>query len=85
MTAGRLEAMKKAIVGLVMTVEEVEGSFKLNQHKSDADHVAIARRWPRKPMNAATGDREHRWSRCGRSWITISPDATHPRLERNAP
>ncbi|TMJ46769.1 MAG: FMN-binding negative transcriptional regulator [Alphaproteobacteria bacterium] len=42
MTAGRLEAMKKAIVGLVMTVEDVEGSFKLNQHKSDADHAAIA-------------------------------------------
>ena len=41
MTAGRLDAMKKAIVGLVMTVEEIEGSFKLNQHKSDADHVAI--------------------------------------------
>ena len=42
MTAGRLEAMKKAIVGLVMTVEEVEGSFKLNQHKSDVDYAAIA-------------------------------------------
>ena len=42
MTAGRLAAMKKGIVGLVMTVEEVEGSFKLNQHKSDADFVAIA-------------------------------------------
>jgi len=42
MTAGRLEAMKKAIVGLVMNVEEVEGSFKLNQHKSDADYAAIA-------------------------------------------
>lgn len=42
MTAGRLEAMKKAIVGLVMTVEEVEASFKLNQHKSDADYMAIA-------------------------------------------
>jgi transcriptional regulator len=42
MTAGRLDAMKKAIVGLVMTVEEIEGSFKLNQHKSDVDHVAIA-------------------------------------------
>ena len=41
MTAGRLDAMKKAIVGLVMTVEEVEGSFKLNQHKSDADYSAI--------------------------------------------
>jgi transcriptional regulator len=42
MTAGRLETMKKAIVGLVMTVEEVEGSFKLNQHKSDADFAAVA-------------------------------------------
>jgi transcriptional regulator len=41
MTAGRLDAMKKAIVGLVMTVEEVGGSFKLNQHKSDADYSAI--------------------------------------------
>ncbi|WP_298243499.1 FMN-binding negative transcriptional regulator [uncultured Bradyrhizobium sp.] len=42
MTAGRLEAMKKGIVGLVMTVEEIEGSFKLNQHKFDADYIAIA-------------------------------------------
>lgn len=42
MTAGRLEAMKKAIVGLEMTVEEVEGSFKLNQHKSDADYTALS-------------------------------------------
>jgi transcriptional regulator len=42
MTAGRLAAMKQAIVGLVMTVEEIEGSFKLNQHKSDVDYVAIA-------------------------------------------
>src|SRR3954470_20663424 len=41
-TAGRREAMMKAIVGLVMTVEDIEGSFKLNQHKSDVDHAAIA-------------------------------------------
>src|SRR4029079_10250879 len=41
MTAGRLEAMKKGIVGLVMTVEEVAASFKLNQHKSDADYKSI--------------------------------------------
>src|SRR5207302_2274323 len=41
MTAGRLDAMRKAIVGLVMTVEQIEGSFKLNQHKSDVDHAAI--------------------------------------------
>jgi transcriptional regulator len=42
MTAARLEAMKKAIVSLEMTVEEVEGSFKLNQHKSETDYVAVA-------------------------------------------
>jgi len=41
-TAGRLEALKKAIVGLVMSVEEVEGSFKLNQTKSDVDFAAVA-------------------------------------------
>jgi transcriptional regulator len=41
MSAGRFEAMKKAIVGLVMTVEEVEGSFKLNQHKTEADYRAV--------------------------------------------
>jgi transcriptional regulator len=42
MTPSRLEAMKKAIVGLVMTVVEVEGSFKLNQQKSEADYAAVA-------------------------------------------
>ena len=42
MTPARLEAMKKAIVGFVMKVEEVEGSFKLNQHKSETDYAAVA-------------------------------------------
>ena len=41
-TSARLEMLKKAIIGFVMTIEEVEGSFKLNQHKSDADYTAIA-------------------------------------------
>jgi transcriptional regulator len=53
MTAARLVAMKQAIVGLVMTVEEVEGSFKLNQHKSDVDHVAVATALARQPDAAA--------------------------------
>ena len=53
MTAGRLDAMKKAIVGLVMSVEAVEGSFKLNQHKSDADHLAIATGLSGQPEAAA--------------------------------
>ncbi len=42
MAAARLNALKKAIVGLVMTVEEVEGSFKLNQTKSEVDYAAVA-------------------------------------------
>jgi transcriptional regulator len=41
MPAGRREAMKQAIVGVMMRVDRVEGSFKLNQHKSDADHLAV--------------------------------------------
>jgi transcriptional regulator len=53
MTAGRLDAMKKAIVGLVMNVEEVEGSFKLNQHKSDADYAAVATALMRQSDDAA--------------------------------
>jgi transcriptional regulator len=39
--AGRRAALTGAIVGLSMAVEHIEGSFKLNQHKSDADHVAV--------------------------------------------
>lgn len=39
--AGRRAALTGAIVGLAMAVEKVEGSFKLNQHKSDADHLAV--------------------------------------------
>ena len=42
MTAARLEALKKGIVGFSMRIEDVEGSFKLNQHKSEADYAAVA-------------------------------------------
>jgi transcriptional regulator len=43
LTPARREAFMHAIVAIEMTVESAEGSFKLNQHKSDADHAAIAR------------------------------------------
>jgi transcriptional regulator len=49
MTPARLETMKKAIVGFVMKVEEVEGSFKLNQHKSEADYAAVANALEQRP------------------------------------
>ena len=53
MTAGRLDTLKKAIVGLVMSVDEVEGSFKLNQHKSDVDYAAVATALSRQKEAAA--------------------------------
>ena len=53
MTPGRLDALKKGIVGLVMSVEQIEASFKLNQHKSDIDHVAVATALARQPEAGA--------------------------------
>jgi transcriptional regulator len=38
----RRAALMQAIVVVEMTVETIEGNFKLNQHRSDADHVAVA-------------------------------------------
>ncbi|MDP1881688.1 MAG: FMN-binding negative transcriptional regulator, partial [Bradyrhizobium sp.] len=69
MTAGRLEAMKKAIVGLVMTVEEVEGSFKLNQHKSDVDYAAIA--------SALTQQRDAAAQAIGDQMVALRPQLTY--------
>ena len=69
MTAGRLDAMKKAIIGLVMTVEDVEGSFKLNQHKSDADHVAIA--------SALTPQRDAAAQAIGNQMVALRPQLNY--------
>jgi len=41
LTPARHAAFMQAIVAIEMTVEMVEGSLKLNQHKSDADHIAL--------------------------------------------
>jgi transcriptional regulator len=40
--AGRHAQLSRAIAGFVVSVETIEGTFKLNQHKSDADHAAVA-------------------------------------------
>lgn len=37
----RRDLLLSAIVAVEMTIESIEGNFKLNQHKGDADHVAI--------------------------------------------
>jgi transcriptional regulator len=85
MTAGRLEAMKKAIVGMVMMVEDVEGSFKLNQHKSDADHVAVT--------SALTQQRDGAAQAIGDQMVALRPQLNYmsplnvsiPADGRNAP
>jgi len=52
-SAGRREMLLRAITGIVMTVDSVEGGFKLNQTKSDADAVAIASTLTRQQDEAA--------------------------------
>lgn len=39
----RQEMLLHAIIGIEMQIETVEGSFKLNQHKPEADYVGTAR------------------------------------------
>jgi transcriptional regulator len=58
-TPGRLSVMLKAIVAIEMEVEQIEGSAKLNQQKSDADHVAVVAglRATGDPMAAQIADR----------------------------
>ena len=80
MTPGRLQAMKKAIVGLEMSVEEVEGSFKLNQHKSEPDYAAVA--------TALAGQSDHGAQEIARLMRQTRPQAfaaTMHELERTAP
>ena len=38
----RKDMLLKGIIAVEMTVETIEGNFKLNQHKGDEDHAAIA-------------------------------------------
>ncbi|WP_440640079.1 FMN-binding negative transcriptional regulator [Bradyrhizobium sp. PUT101] len=47
MEPGKRESMLAAIRVVDLVVDEVEGQAKLNQHKSDADHVAVANRLAR--------------------------------------
>jgi len=42
MEPGKRESMLAAIRVVDLVVDQIEGQAKLNQHKSDADHVAVA-------------------------------------------
>jgi transcriptional regulator len=49
----RREMLLKAIVAVEMTIETIEGNFKLNQHKPDEDHVAVANALMKQPDPSA--------------------------------
>ena len=38
----RLDMLLQSIVAIEMLVETIDGTFKLNQHKGDADYAAVA-------------------------------------------
>ena len=42
MEPGKREAMLSAIRVIDIIIDQVEGQSKLNQHKADVDHVAVA-------------------------------------------
>ena len=52
-STSRREMLLKLIVAMEMKVETVEGSFKLNQNKTDADNVSVARALSRQDDPAA--------------------------------
>ncbi|MBR0818290.1 FMN-binding negative transcriptional regulator [Bradyrhizobium liaoningense] len=52
MEPGKRESMLAAIRVVDLVVDQVEGQAKLNQHKSDADHVAVAARLARSEESA---------------------------------
>jgi transcriptional regulator len=73
------------ITGMVMTVDTVEGSFKLNQTKSEADQVAIA--------SALTQQHDEAAQTIGKQMVALRPhldymSPTHVSVSidsRNAP
>lgn len=69
MSTGRLAAMRNAIVGLVMDVDDVAGSFKLNQHKSDSDHAAVTTALSHQSSAAARA--------IGRQMVALRPDLNY--------
>ncbi len=53
MEPGKRETMLASIRVVDIVVDQVEGQSKLNQHKPDADHVAVADQLARAPDTAA--------------------------------
>ena len=68
MEPGKRESMLAAIRVVDLVVDQIEGQAKLNQHKSDADHVAVADQLARVGGDGAPAAGARRCGRCGRGW-----------------
>ena len=66
------EAMLAGIVSLEVHVEVIEGQTKLNQHKIDADHVAVAERL--RALGTDAGRKLAERMRALRPHLTYAPD-----------
>ena len=53
MEPAKRESMLGSIRVIDLVVDEIEGQLKLNQHKSDEDHVAVANRLARAEDSAS--------------------------------
>jgi transcriptional regulator len=71
----RREMLLKGIIAVEMTVETIEGNFKLNQHKGDEDHVAIA--------TALAAQDDPASQAIGKRMVAMRPHLNYP--ERPAP
>ena len=68
----KLEMMSKAIVPIELLVETIEGNFKLNQHKQDADHVAVA--------DALGAQDDHSAQAIARRMVALRPQLTYGQI-----
>lgn len=50
MSPGRFETMTRAIIGVRLTVERLEGTFKLSQDKDDADRAGVVKGLGQHPL-----------------------------------
>jgi transcriptional regulator len=81
--SARRDQLMRAIVGFVVDVAAIEGSFKLNQHKSDADHLSVT--------TALVEQGDHAAREIGRHMLALRPqldyklDVNGPAESRNIP
>ncbi|MEA2928951.1 MAG: transcriptional regulator [Hyphomicrobiales bacterium] len=73
----RRDMLLKGIVGIEMTIESIEGNFKLNQHKCDEDQVAV--------VNALSRQNDAAAREIAKRMQALRPHLGYARSHANAP